>query len=292
MTTPDPNSAAEQRAAEARRQRGEDDAFITAWVGDRAGEANKAEASIGLTKRIPSGHIRFGSRFHPREYMNRRSDLVHEFEMAHTAVTVSQYARFIESGAVRQQQWWSADGWAWVNGKADGWGRINRWVPDVWSTQQQRLYHPVTGVTYFEAEAYCAWVRAQTGKPVRLPTEDEWEYAARGDDGRPYPWGEDFDPARTNTMETGLEITVPAASLTADLSPFGVLEMAGNVQEWTSTVYRPLPEESFPYGPAYVARGGSFNDTAYGARTTYRRAYPRGYFFPFLGFRVVIGTKI
>ena len=73
-----------------------------------------------------------------------------------------------------------------------------------------------------------------------------------------------------------------------DTSPYGVLDMAGNVQEWTASPYQPLPGEVYPPGDLFVARGGSFNDTAYGARTSYRRAYPPGYFYPYLGFRVVV----
>ena len=82
--------------------------------------------------------------------------------------------------------------------------------------------------------------------------------------------------------------TVPAASITGDVSPFGVMDMAGNVQEWTASVYTALPDEVYPASDLRVARGGSFNDTAYGARTTYRRAYPPGFFYPFLGFRVIV----
>jgi formylglycine-generating enzyme required for sulfatase activity len=67
--------------------------------------------------------------------------------------------------------------------------------------------------------------------------------------------------------------------------------MAGNVQEWTSSLFIPLPDELFPPGKLYVSRGGSFYDTAYGARTSYRRAYPPGYFFSFLGFRVVVENR-
>ena len=71
-------------------------------------------------------------------------------------------------------------------------------------------------------------------------------------------------------------------------SPFEVFDMAGNVQEWTASEYLPLPEERFVNGTLKVVRGGSFNDTAFGSRTSYRRGYPAGYFYPFLGFRVVV----
>lgn len=245
------------------------------------------EASIGLVKRIPGGHVRLGSRFHPREYP-LRTVYVAEFEMAHAPVTVRQYEVFLNAGAVREREWWSSEGWSWVNGETDGWGRENRWEPDAWDTQVRRPYHPIVGITAHEAEAYCAWLSRQKERVVRLPTEDEWERAARGDDGRPFPWGEEFDAALTNTLESDRRDTVPAATLEGDASPFGVLEMSGNVQEWTSSAYTPRAGEAYPDAPLRVARGGSFNDNAYGARASYRRAYPPGYFFPFLGFRLVV----
>lgn len=245
------------------------------------------EASIGLLKLVPGGHVRLGSRFDPRE-APPRSVYVPEFEMAHAPVTVRQYEVFLKGGGVRQREWWRPEGWAWVNGESDGWGREDRWAPDAWDIQSKRPYHPIVGITAHEAEAYCAWLSRQKAKVVRLPTEDEWERAARGDDGRPFPWGEEFDPALTNTFESERRDTAPVATFERDVSPFGVLEMGGNVQDWTSTAYTPRPGESHPEGPLRVARGGSFNDNAYGARTSYRRAYPPGYFFPFLGFRLVV----
>jgi formylglycine-generating enzyme required for sulfatase activity len=244
------------------------------------------KASIGLVKRIPAGFLHMGSPFHPRE-LPRRTLYVAEFEMAHTAVTVNQYAVFLESSPEKQPRWWSQAGWEWLQGRRNGWGRENRLRPDGWENQVRRPYHPVVGITQYEAEAYCAWLSQQKVQQVRLPTEMEWEHAARGDDNRPFPWGEEFDPALTNTLESNRLDAVEAASLPGDASPFGVMDMAGNVQQWTSSPYTPLPEETFPEQGLYVARGGSFNDTAFAARVSYRRAYPPGYFFPFLGFRVV-----
>jgi formylglycine-generating enzyme required for sulfatase activity len=244
------------------------------------------KASIGLTKRIPGGYFYMGSRFHPREHP-RRQVHVAEFDIAHAPVTVNQYKVFLESGANREERWWNPDGWAWVNGKMDGWGRENRWLPDGWENQSRRPYRPVVGISAFEAEAYCMWLSVQMKKTIRLPSEEEWEYAARGDDGRPFPWGELFDTSLANTLESERFDTVDAASLPGDRSPFGVMDMAGNVQGWTSSLYMNAPDEQIPPGPLRIARGGSFNDTIFGARTSYRRAYPPGFFFPFLGFRVV-----
>lgn len=244
--------------------------------------------SIGLTKRIPGSFFRMGSRFHTREQPSRVMQVA-EFQIAHVPVTVSQYEAFIDDQAIREKRWWSEAGWEWFNARADGWGRKDRRAPDGWVAQLNKPAHPVTGVTYFEAEAYCRWIGSVKNKKVRLPTEIEWEYAARGDDGRPFPWGEDFEARLVNTLEGEIAATVEAASMPGDSSPFGVMDMCGNVQQWTASVYDPVPAEVTPPGVLYVARGGSFNDTVFGSRTSYRRGYPPGFFYPFLGFRIVVG---
>jgi len=249
-----------------------------------------SKASIGLIKSIPGGTFRMGSRFHQREQPTR-AVTVPGFQIAHAPVTVSQYTVFIDSGAHTDKKWWTETGWAWLNGESDGWGRENRQVPDEWEAQQGRAFHPVVGVCAYEAEAYCAWLSAQKNKALRLPTETEWEYAARGDDGRPFPWGEEFQAGLANTVENEILSTVDAGSLPGDASPFGLLDMCGNVQQWTSSAYEREPLEQLPAGLLRVARGGSFNDTVFGSRTSYRHVYPASFFFPFLGFRLAVGSR-
>jgi formylglycine-generating enzyme required for sulfatase activity len=249
---------------------------------------NLLRASVGLLKRIPNGYVRLGSPFHPREYPPRTL-FVPEFEIAHVPVTVSQYELFLEDRGSQDKQWWSESGWSWLQGSAIGWGRENRSEPARWQFQLRRSFHPVVGITWFEAYAYCNWLSDRTKQVVRLPSEVEWERAARSDDGRPFPWGEEFDPSITNSLESSRRDTVSAGSLTGDISPFDVLEMCGNVQEWVADSYLPASDELFPDSELKVARSGSYNDTSFGARTSYRRAYPAGYFYPFLGFRVAVG---
>jgi len=230
-----------------------------------------------------------GSKFHPREYPAKLTQ-VSDFQIAQTPVTVSQYEPFIDSGMIKEKKWWSDEGWEWFNGRGEGWGRKNREIPDGWKAQVNKSFHPVTGITFFETEAYCAWLGEMKGKAIRLPTEEEWEYAARGDDSRPFPWGEDFRATFANTLESEHSSTVEAASMAHDSSSFGVMDMCGNVQQWTSSVYTPLKDEVTPPGALQVARGGSFNDTLFGSRTSYRRGYPRGFFYPYLGFRIVVNN--
>jgi toxoflavin biosynthesis protein ToxD len=124
-----------------------------------------------------------------------------------------------------------------------------------------RANHPVAGLRAQDARAYAAWLSERTGHPWRLPTEAEWEYAAQGPDGLEYPWGEEFDPDAANTRETGLHTTSPVGAFPAGRSPFGVSDMAGNVNEYVADWHAGHP----------ITRGGSFCHYSDLART--RRRY-------------------
>ena len=106
-----------------------------------------------------------------------------------------------------------------------------------------RLDHPVTGVGWGDASAYCQWLSRETGRRYRLPSEAEWEKAARGPltgsgPGRRYPWGDEWDAARANVESTG---TTPVTSHPAGASPYGCEDLLGNVQEWTTTLWGTQP---------------------------------------------------
>lgn len=134
------------------------------------------------------------------------------------------------------------------------------WEP---SSGDQRL--PVDGVAWWQAQAYCQWAAEEFRQQIRLPTEDEWERAARGDDAREYPWGDTFEVRRANLAELRVGHALPVGSLPLGASAFGLLDMAGNVDEWTATEYSPYPgapdevpaveAQSFDH---HVTRGGSF----------------------------------
>jgi formylglycine-generating enzyme required for sulfatase activity len=104
--------------------------------------------------------------------------------------------------------------------------------PEAWTTQIARPDHPVTRISWKAALAYVAWLARVTGEPWRLPTEEEWEKAARGTGGRVYPWGNVWDRSRANTDESGPGDTTPVGSYPAGASPYGAQDMAGNVNEW------------------------------------------------------------
>jgi formylglycine-generating enzyme required for sulfatase activity len=154
---------------------------------------------------------------------------------------------------------------------------------------------PAVGVSWLEAEKFCKWV----GK--RLPTEAEWEYAARGLDFRKWPWKGAFLVHRANTVEEGdkYDLTAPVDSFPDGASPFGALNMAGNAAEWVSDYYDPTwhrkPEAttSDPTGPPSgrerVVRGGSYRDPQHSVRVSSRRAQLPTEVDSTIGFRCASG---
>jgi formylglycine-generating enzyme required for sulfatase activity len=137
-----------------------------------------------------------------------------------------------------------------------------RAAPDSWRDSKfNGPTQPVVGVTWDDADTFCTWA----GK--RLPSEAEWEKAARGTDGRSYPWGNQWDVRRTNTFHSGVGRTTPVGSYPTGKSPYGAYDMVGNAAEWVTDwyakdYYRQSPERN-PRGPnsgvARVVRGGSWD---------------------------------
>ncbi len=175
--------------------------------------------------------------------------------------------------------------------------------------------HPVVWVSWHEARAYCAWLtkvwrasgRISPDEEVRLPTEAEWEKAARGVDGRTYPWGEAWDSGKCNTMESGVGDTSSVGMYPEGASPYGCLEMAGNVWEWTTSLWGTdwqKPDFGYPYrvddgredleaGDSIlrVLRGGSFFYYQPDARCASRFGLDPDLRYRPCGFRVVVSPS-
>jgi formylglycine-generating enzyme required for sulfatase activity len=153
--------------------------------------------------------------------------------------------------------------------------------------------HPVVGVSLDDALTYCKWLSEQTNMQFMLPTEAEWERAARGDDTRIYPWGDRFENWRCNSQEGGKRGTTPIGTYSpGGDSPFGISDMAGNVWEWTVSVL-----ESYPYDSNdgrevltpeshCVLRGGAWYYSRKLARCSSREWVLPSYTSPLIGFRV------
>jgi formylglycine-generating enzyme required for sulfatase activity len=266
------------------------------------------------------------------------------FTIARYPVTNAEYQCFVEGGGYDERRYWTEAGWAWRHGewgqkpqdyREEWWKQItarkNLDCPEGWEDRHhppERANHPVVNVTWHEALAYCRWLGEQlrvascelrvwrdgqlstcnlqpSTLHVRLPSEAEWEKAARGDrDRREYPWGDRFDPARANTYEGDERVggTTPVGIYPAGASPYGVEEMSGNVWEWTRSLWGTRagePDYRYPYDPQdgredlaargyRVVRGGSWLDASRDARCSFRLRYFPALWYSYLGFRLVV----
>jgi formylglycine-generating enzyme required for sulfatase activity len=172
------------------------------------------------------------------------------------------------------------------------------WNDDAYNHPSQ----PVVGICWYEARAYCAWLNAQTGHDIRLPTEAEWEAAARGMEGRLYAYGNDYDSARCNTFDTHIRRTTPIGVFPGGETPdpAGIVDMMGNVYEWTSSLYQPYPYNaadgretpSAEESSGRVVRGGSGRGDPLDARACCRLDDDPASRLDDLGFRVCCSSPL
>ncbi len=225
--------------------------------------------------RIAAGPFLMGSTdenplAHPNEKPQHVVDIPYDYWLSRLLVTNEQYAAFIR----------------------DGEHPVNGW--------EKKRNHPVVNVSWDDCMAYCKWLqnrmRAQLppGAVVRLPTEAEWEKAARGMDGREWPWGNQFDISKCDMDERGRGGASPAGAYSPQGdSPYGCADMAGSAWEWTHSKLKPYPyraddgREDEQGGPR-VIRGGAFPFDHGRARCAYRGRHLPIYLWPHYGFRVAV----
>jgi formylglycine-generating enzyme required for sulfatase activity len=193
-------------------------------------------------------------------------------------VTNQAFQAFVNAGGYTTQSYWSNAGWAWLEQQSVS--QLPKFclgnLPD----------NPVACVTWYEAEAYAHW------RGGRLPTEAEWEYAARGPESLTYPWGNEFDSSRCNLVNSkGLQ---PVGSYPTGASWVGALDMAGNVMEWVQDWLGPYSAGTImnPTGPdtgqVKVEKGGWWSGTLFVARPAYRHFEdPPEYNDFHIGFRII-----
>jgi formylglycine-generating enzyme required for sulfatase activity len=204
-----------------------------------------------------------------------------DYYLARTPVTNAQYAAFVQATGHQQPEHW--EGRKPPKGKED---------------------HPVVYVSWHDAVTYCRWLAEVSGQPYGLPSEAQWEKGARGSDGRLYPWGNRWDAVRCNSKEGGPGDTTPVGAYPDGASPYGLLDMAGNVWQWTRSLWGKdwqKPSFKYPYDPAdgredldapdsifRVLRGGAFYYDTRSVRCAYRYGLDPNLFYWDGGFRVVL----
>lgn len=217
----------------------------------------------------------------------RETKLTHNFKMAKYLITYQQFEVFVKSGEYDQLTWWK--------------GFPKEYQPQAMAEQNNPYAnHPRDRVSWYQAVAFTRWLTAKyrdadwigIDEEIRLPTEQEWEYAARGTDERQYPYQGAFDAAKSNIRETGIGQTSAVGIFPDGASPFGVLDMSGNLWEWCLNDYDGSNIiDNLQNNKSKVLRGGSFYIYRSFAATSYRY-----YFNPFIGLydglRVVLSAPM
>jgi len=212
---------------------------------------------LGEMADVPGGEFQRGE--------ERESTYAMAYRICRYPVTNGQYARFLAKNPQYPVPYLD-----------EVWAEPYNWDPRQRTYPEGKANHPAVLVSWEDALAYCEWAG------VRLPTEEEWEKAARGKDGRIYPWGDDFDPQRANVRESRIGSTTPVGIYPDGASPYGLLDCAGNVWEWTTSQEG---ENQF------VIRGGSWNFYARDARCFASEISHPGNRSNRIGFRVVTGPQ-
>ena len=216
---------------------------------------------------IPAGRVTIVILAHYTEYN------VKAFRIGKYPVTYAQFQAFVEApDGFRSDVWWQG------LDKREAEPGQQRWPVD---------NHPRENVSWYDAVAFCRWLSNKTGLVISLPTEQQWQRAAQGDDARQYPWGKLFDESRCNQQDNLWHSTTPVDKYPDGASPYGVYDMAGNVMEWCLNEYKNPSYVGFIGNADRVLRGGYYDDSWASAQCFSRHWDAPDARRPFIGFRIV-----
>jgi formylglycine-generating enzyme required for sulfatase activity len=320
--------------------------LVQALEGDHLGAIERAEAGRALGRLddprpavmsidamqfcfVPRGDFVMGEgKGESGEHVDQR--LNYDYWVSRYPITHAQFAAFVAAGGYREPRYWREAEAAgiWKNGQIElRWASETRNRPAQFGDPFDLPNHPVVGITWYEALAFTRWLTEQLratqhltdGWEVRLPSEAEWEKAARGghdvpqspivglplaapafraiknpNPTRSFPWGDEIDPNRANYGDTQIGTTSALGAFRQGASPYGVLELSGNVWEWTRSIYR-----EYPYDPSdgredpesdgrRVLRGGAFGYDEGDVRGACRNYDFPDFRYDLIGFRLVV----
>jgi len=249
--------------------------------------------------RIPAGEFQMGTSGNSASEKQHTVNL-DEYLIGKYDVTNAQFAAFVKATgykttAEKEGSGYAYDGSSWVDMKGADWQHPKGPGSDLSGKDN----HPVVLVSWDDAVAFCAWVKQTTGKQVQLPTEAQWEKAARGEKGLKYPWGDsEPDASKLNYNMNVKDTTAVGKYSPAGDSLYGLADMAGNVWQWTadwySDTYYGSSPASNPLGPTTgqyrVLRGGSWFNYSFFVRAAYRYSNVPCYRYDSLGFRVAVSA--
>jgi formylglycine-generating enzyme required for sulfatase activity len=254
-------------------------------------------------KDIPSLENRFSE---PEWYSYKRETPQREmvlptYYISRYPITNEQFTAFVKAGGYRDKRYWTdaAQEEVWSKRGIQEQDRNKlREAPYDFNRPFNLSNHPVVGVTWYEAIAFCRWLTEQLhkkgelgpNKEISLPTEPQWEKAGRGKDGRIYPWGDKPDPKQANYSDTGIGTTSAIGCFPGGASPYGVEDMSGNVWEWCRTKWG-SSDNDLEGSSRRVLRGGYFDLTAFYMRCAFRYSINPGYQGNNVGFRVCIVSQ-
>lgn len=219
---------------------------------------------------IPAGEVEITYGDWNEDYIYRireqKTVQVESFLMAKYPITVAQYEAFVDDGGYNKPDFWQASIWQDIQSNKT---QYENEITPFWKDHNwHKSDHPIIGIERYHAQGFAKWLSHKTGLQIVIPTEEQWQGAAQGHDNRLYPWGNEFNQEFANTFENENHRTTPVTKYPEGASVYDVMDMGGNVWEWTSSVWNP---QVLHHGLQHATlRGGSWNNESDAAQTTYR----------------------